>query len=188
MFHITKFSFLREGFDSSVIMPFPGVLWLWHFLYSVGPSPVSSLHMCRGHSWRVRLAKQETLTPPGHLVSPLVCKGPWTCILHLSDRIYPIDCTYLRIKGILWPRQILRAVKVRAIWSGKEPCSFYFLPRCSHVDRDDGQVHTCLYDKCNDFNFHITNFPLLSSKTSSTWRFFSRACTICLVALFVWMF
>ena len=30
-----------------------------------------------GHSWRVRLAKQETLTPPGHLVSPLVCRGPW---------------------------------------------------------------------------------------------------------------
>ena len=34
----------REGFDSSVIMPFPGVLWLWHFLYSVGPHPESSLH------------------------------------------------------------------------------------------------------------------------------------------------
>ena len=31
----------REGFDS----PFPGVLWLWHFLYSVGPHPVSSLHI-----------------------------------------------------------------------------------------------------------------------------------------------
>ena len=28
-------------------------------------------------SWRVRLAKQETLIPPGHLVSPLVCRGPW---------------------------------------------------------------------------------------------------------------
>ena len=26
----------REGFD----MPFPGVLWLWHLLYSVGPHPV----------------------------------------------------------------------------------------------------------------------------------------------------
>ena len=26
--------------------------------------------------WRVRIAKQETLTPPGHLVSPLVCRGP----------------------------------------------------------------------------------------------------------------
>ena len=36
-----------------------------------------TLSLCRGHSWRVRLAKQETLTPPGHLVSPLVCRGPW---------------------------------------------------------------------------------------------------------------
>ena len=26
-------------------MPFPGVLWLWHFLYSAGPHPVSSLHI-----------------------------------------------------------------------------------------------------------------------------------------------
>ena len=42
---------------------------------------MSSLHiyplLCRGHPWRVRLAKQETLTPLGHLVSPLVCRGPW---------------------------------------------------------------------------------------------------------------
>ena len=38
---------------------------------------VYTLSLCRGHSWRVRLAKQETLTPPGHLVSPLVCRGPW---------------------------------------------------------------------------------------------------------------
>ena len=36
-----------------------------------------TLSLCRGHSWRVRLAKQETLTPPGHMVSPLVCRGPW---------------------------------------------------------------------------------------------------------------
>ena len=33
--------------------------------------------LCRGHSWWVRLAKQETLTPPRHLVSPLICRGPW---------------------------------------------------------------------------------------------------------------
>ena len=30
-----------------------------------------TLSLCHGHSWRVRLAKQEMLTPPGHL-SPLV--------------------------------------------------------------------------------------------------------------------
>ena len=41
-----------------------------------------------------------------------------------SDRIYPIECTCIRIEDILWPRQILRAVKVRAIRWGKEPCSF----------------------------------------------------------------
>ena len=35
----------RKGFDSSVIMPFPGVFWLWHFLYSVGPYPMSSSHI-----------------------------------------------------------------------------------------------------------------------------------------------
>ena len=37
---------------------------------------IYTLSLCRGHSWRVRLAKQEMLTPPGHLVSPLVCRGP----------------------------------------------------------------------------------------------------------------
>ena len=38
---------------------------------------IYTLSLCRVHSWQVRLAKQETLTPPGHLVSPLVCRGPW---------------------------------------------------------------------------------------------------------------
>ena len=44
---------------------------------------IYTLSLCRGHSWRVRLAKQETLTPPGHLVSPLVCRGPWMSIVVL---------------------------------------------------------------------------------------------------------
>ena len=38
---------------------------------------IYTLWLCHGHSWRVRLAKQEAPTPPGHLVSPLVCRGPW---------------------------------------------------------------------------------------------------------------
>ena len=68
------------------------LLWLWHFLYSVGPHPVSNLHiyplLCRGHSLRVRLAKQETLTPPGHLVSPLVFRGPWMSQMEALDQIF----------------------------------------------------------------------------------------------------
>ena len=44
---------------------------------------IYTLSLCRGHSWQVRLAKQETLTPPGHLVSPLLCRGPWLSIVVL---------------------------------------------------------------------------------------------------------
>ena len=51
----------------------------------------------------------------------------------LSDRIYPHECTYIRIEVILWPRQILRAVKVRAIWWGKRPCSFNFLSEIGNL-------------------------------------------------------
>ena len=32
----------------------------------------------------------------------------------------------------------------------------------------DGQLHTSLYDKCNNFNFHITNFPFLGSNIPSS--------------------
>ena len=52
---------------------------------------IFTLLLCRGHSWRVRLAKHETLTPLGHLDSPLVCRGSWmsTVVLYCwchSDR------------------------------------------------------------------------------------------------------
>ena len=32
----------------------------------------------------------------------------------------------------------------------------------------DGQLHTSLYDKRDDFNFHTTNFPFLSSNIPSS--------------------
>ena len=32
----------------------------------------------------------------------------------------------------------------------------------------DGQLHTSIYDKRNDLNFHITNFPFLSSYSLSS--------------------
>ena len=34
--------------------------------------------------------------------------------------------------------------------------------------RRDGQLHTSIYDKRHDFNFHITNFPFLSSNIPSS--------------------
>ena len=55
------------GWDTSYIV-------LVHVQYQTS---IYTRSWCRRHSWRVRLAKQETLTPPGHLVSPLLCRGPW---------------------------------------------------------------------------------------------------------------
>ena len=41
--------------------------------------------------WRERLAKQEMLTPPGHLVSTLVSRRPWMTI------VYAIICATMRV-------------------------------------------------------------------------------------------
>ena len=73
--------FPARGSTQVLLCLFPGVLWPWHFLYSVGPHEVSSLHTFTFVVSRAFMAgaasQQETLTPPGHLVSPLVCRGPW---------------------------------------------------------------------------------------------------------------
>ena len=61
-------------------------IWLYSYIVSVNiqcQAFIYTLSLCLGHSWRERLAKQETLTPPGHLVSPLVCRGPWISTLVL---------------------------------------------------------------------------------------------------------
>ena len=38
----------------------------------------------------------------------------------------------------------------------------------------DGQLHTSIYDKRDDFNFHITNFPFLSSNIPAYGVFISQ--------------
>ena len=52
----------------------------------------------------------------------------------------------------------------------------------------DGRLHTSLYDKRDDFNFHITNFPFLSSNIPSSPAYgvfisqlirYARACSSC---------
>ena len=39
----------------------------------------------------------------------------------------------------------------------------------------DGQLRTSLYDKRDDFNFHITNFPFLSGNIPSSMVFLSHS-------------
>ena len=54
-----------------------------------------------------------------------------------------------------------------------------------------GQLRTSLYDKRDDFNFHITNFPFLSSNIPSSPAygvFYLTAHTVCQGLLLLWMF
>ena len=77
----------HEGFDSSVIMPLSwcvvAVTLPVVFVHIQYQASIYTRSLCRGLSWRVLLAKPKTLTSPGHLVSPLVCRGPWLSILVL---------------------------------------------------------------------------------------------------------
>ena len=62
----------------------------------------------------------------------------------------------------------------------------------------DGQLHTSLYDKRDDFNFHITNFPFLSSNIPSSPAYgvfisqlirYARACSSywCFILRAMWL-
>ena len=96
----------RKGFESSVIMPFSWCVVAVDTSYIVSvhiqrQASIYTLSLCRGYSCWVRLAKQETLTPPGHLVSPLVCRGPWMstvvlyCWCHSDDASVLLYFTFL---------------------------------------------------------------------------------------------
>ena len=110
-----------------------------HFQYQAS---IYTLSLCHGHSWRVRLAKQETLTPPGHLVSPLVCRGPWisTAVLYcrchsesasvllyltsLYSNKFPF-CWSIHIKNPLRNEQCTGCESTHAFWT---LCNVGFFP------------------------------------------------------------
>ena len=73
--------FPARGLTQVLLCLFPGVLWLWHFLYSVGPHPVSSLYLYTfvvSRSFMAGAASQagdaDSSRAPG-LTS--ACRGPW---------------------------------------------------------------------------------------------------------------
>ena len=73
--------FPARGSTQVLLCLFPGVLWLWHFLYSVGPHPVSSLHIYTfvvSRAFMAGVASQagdaDSCRTPG-LTSGL--QGPW---------------------------------------------------------------------------------------------------------------
>ena len=63
---------------------FPGVLWLWHFLYSVGPHPVSSLRIYSFVMSRAFMASQA-----GDADSS---RAPWCSIVGATVTVHQLFC------------------------------------------------------------------------------------------------
>ena len=76
---------------------FPGVLWLGHFLYSVGSHPVSGLQLYTFVVSRAFMAgaasQAATLTPPGHLWFAWVREcPPWCSIVGATVTVHQFFC------------------------------------------------------------------------------------------------
>ena len=91
----------REGSTQVLLCLFPGVLWLWHFLYSVGPHPVSSLHIYTlvvSRAFMAGAASQagDADSSCGTCLT-LVCRGPvnsppWCSIVGATVTVHQFFC------------------------------------------------------------------------------------------------
>ena len=81
------------GSTQVLLCLFPGVLWLWHVLYSFGSYPVSSLHI---YTFVVSRAFMATLTPPdtwSHLWFAGVREcPPWCSFVGATVTVYQFFC------------------------------------------------------------------------------------------------
>ena len=65
---------------------------------------------------------------------------------------------------IIWVRCIPLSLRSK---TRRRATSLFYLNLLLSIE-SDGQLRTSLYDKRDDFNFHITNFPFLSSNIPSS--------------------
>ena len=77
-----------------------------------------------------------------------------------------------KYQGVFEVKSRVKTWQVRGIWSQQldtteSNTSASYLDLLLSIE-SDGQLRTSLYDKRDDFNFHITNFPFLSSNISSS--------------------
>ena len=88
----------------------------------------------------------------------LVSIGRWFMLHTWTDVIYPSETD----NSVLF-----------VLLDTESKTSASYLDLLLSIGRD-GQLHTSIYDKRDDFNFHITNFPFLSSNipSSSTYGVF----------------
>ena len=123
----------------------------------------------------------------GTLVADLLLPGyPWT-IVALSDSEAVVSLRRTKSRGLMWlsidiERRIIIPInnpefenylgqmypaELEIKDTTESTTSASYLDLLLSIGRD-GQLHTSIYDKRDDFNFHITNFPFLSSNIPSS--------------------
>ena len=81
----------------------------------------------------------------------------------LLESLYSTDnCGHFKWLSLGGPQQLGNN------WLLPSIMSVYFRSLCFVFLGFFGQLHTSIYDKRDDFNFHITNFPFLSSNIPSS--------------------
>ena len=121
---------------------------------------IYTLSLCSKHSWRVRIAKQEMLTPPGHLVSPLVCRGPWMSTVVLYCWCHSHSASVLLYFTLLLRSSTFHKYNVHHVLNLHYGCTFIFI----HCSIEHRQHQKCL---------HTRNFQWQRSKWTRT--YISRA-------------
>ena len=83
-----------------------------------------------------------------------------------------VECTsttycqsIIQVLRIIWVRCIPLILRSKTLLRATSTSTFY-LDLLLSIGKD-GQIRTSLYDKRDDFNFHITNFPFLNSNIPS---------------------
>ena len=82
-------------------------------------------------------------------------------IFHIDDELSINNPDFENYLGQMYPPEL----EIKDTTESNTSSSYFDLPLS--IGRD-GRLHTSLYDKHDDFNYYITNFPFLSSNIPSS--------------------
>ena len=136
-----------RGSTQVLLCLFPGVLWLWHLLYSGSPHTVSNLHKYTFVMLQAFMAGAASQAgdadSSGHLVSYLVCRGPWMSTVVLYYWCHSDSASVLLYFTFLW---VFTSSLLALAWFGNFWASFFnFWAIVLLRITDEGSYSKCAY-------------------------------------------
>ena len=108
-----------------------------------------------------KVFQQTVGIPMGTNCAPLLADISFNLTYRYIDDVLSINNPeFKHYLGQMYPAELIKDTT-------ESTTSASYLDLLLSIGRD-GQLHTSIYDKRDDFNFHITNFPFLSSNIPSS--------------------